>query len=325
MTQAKVAASVLLVGVVATGAAVFALQDERPSTAGPKNGGAQASTSQSENAAARLQSLARARLQAAERRLAAAQNDLSAGSTSIDRYALASRRLLDAQLDLAASKEERVLAHQAHLGRTREAERIESQARANGRGGEQDLAAAEENRLEAEYLLAREKAGADRSPRDRPPANLALDDDVQTLVIAKKLEQTIPIQFPDETPLEDALRYIQAATQEADGKAIPIYLDPDALMEAEKTPQSPIKLDLEGVPLKITLRLLLEQLGLVYEIKEGMMVITTPGFGNTIEKRVKKAQRGDLSLDEMQTLLEELKAIKEIEKLHPRNNAVGAS
>src|SRR4029077_9527700 len=47
------------------------------------------------------------------------------------------------------------------------------------------------------------------------------------------------------------------------------------LQEAEKTMQSPVTLDLEGVPLKNTLRLMLKQLGLTYTVKDGLMTITS--------------------------------------------------
>jgi hypothetical protein len=38
---------------------------------------------------------------------------------------------------------------------------------------------------------------------------------------------------------------------------------------------SPVTLDLEGVPLKTTLRLLLKQLGLTYTVKDGLLTITS--------------------------------------------------
>ncbi|MBV8234029.1 MAG: hypothetical protein JO329_28960, partial [Planctomycetaceae bacterium] len=56
---------------------------------------------------------------------------------------------------------------------------------------------------------------------------------------------------------------------------IPIYVDPVGLQEAEKTMTSPVTLDLEGVPLKTTLRLLLKQLGLTYTVKDGLLTITS--------------------------------------------------
>ena len=81
--------------------------------------------------------------------------------------------------------------------------------------------------------------------------------------------------FPNETPLEDVLKYIKSYTQGTNDSGIPIYVDPVGLQEAEKTITSPVQLDLEGVPLKTTLRLLLKQLGLTYTVKDGMLTITS--------------------------------------------------
>ena len=83
------------------------------------------------------------------------------------------------------------------------------------------------------------------------------------------------MSFPNETPLEDVLKYIKQATQDADDSGIPIYVDPLGMQEADKTLTSPVSIDLEGVPLKTTLRLLLKQLGLTYTVKDGFLMITS--------------------------------------------------
>jgi hypothetical protein len=82
------------------------------------------------------------------------------------------------------------------------------------------------------------------------------------------------MSFANDTPLEDVLKYIKSATQGPNDNGIPIYVDPVGLQEAEKTMTSPITLDLEGVPLKTTLRLLLKQIGMTYTVKDGMLTIT---------------------------------------------------
>src|SRR5215218_8713095 len=82
------------------------------------------------------------------------------------------------------------------------------------------------------------------------------------------------MSFANETPLEDVLKYIKSATTGANDNGIPIYVDPVGLQEAEKTMTSPVTLDLEGVPLKTTLRLMLKQLGLTYSVKDGLLTIT---------------------------------------------------
>ena len=102
-----------------------------------------------------------------------------------------------------------------------------------------------------------------------------LDRDVKTKSILAKLDEPISMSFANETPLEDVLKYIKSATQGPNDTGIPIYVDPVGLNEAEKTLTSPVTLDLEGVPLKTTLRLLLKQLGLTYTVKSGLLTITS--------------------------------------------------
>lgn len=93
------------------------------------------------------------------------------------------------------------------------------------------------------------------------------------------LDRPIPMHFPQETPLEDVVKYVSAAAGEPDGRDLPIYVDPVGLQEAEKTMQSPATMALEGVPLRTTLRLLLEQLGMTYGVKDGVVIITAMSTG----------------------------------------------
>ena len=101
------------------------------------------------------------------------------------------------------------------------------------------------------------------------------DRDPKTKQILEKLDQPVAMSFPNETPLEDVLKYVKQATQGANDSGIPIYVDPLGLQEADKTMTSPVSLDLEGVPLKTTLRLMLKQLGLTYTVKDGFLMITS--------------------------------------------------
>ena len=97
----------------------------------------------------------------------------------------------------------------------------------------------------------------------------------QTLQIQQKLNQPIQMPFENDTPLGDALEYIKTATADQDMvDGIPIYVDPIGLQEAEETLQSPITMNLSGVPLKSTLRLMLKQLDLTYTVKDGLVTIT---------------------------------------------------
>ncbi len=69
------------------------------------------------------------------------------------------------------------------------------------------------------------------------------------------------MSFGKETPLVDVLKYMKSATQGPNDTGIPIYVDPAGLDKAGKTMQSPVTLDLEGVPLQISLRLPSETAG----------------------------------------------------------------
>ncbi len=83
------------------------------------------------------------------------------------------------------------------------------------------------------------------------------------------------MSFANETPLEDVLKYIKQATTTPNYAGIPIYVDPLGLQEADKTMTSTVQLDLEGIPLRRTLQLMLQQIGLVYFVDDGLLVITS--------------------------------------------------
>ncbi len=85
----------------------------------------------------------------------------------------------------------------------------------------------------------------------------------------------IPMRFHIETPLDDVLKYIKQATTTPTYPGIPIYVDPIGLQEAERSLNSTVQIDLEGVPLEDTLRLCLKQLGLAYEVKDSRLRITS--------------------------------------------------
>jgi hypothetical protein len=138
--------------------------------------------------------------------------------------------------------------------------------------------------------LSTARPSLDAAPPALLPLEMALADhsnvievrDGRTRLIAAELEKPIDMPFPQETPLEDVIKYLRGATQSpAFPEGLPIYLDPAGLTEAEKTPASPVTINLRGVPLKQTLRLVLKQLGLRYIVKDGLMRITSEtGLGD---------------------------------------------
>jgi hypothetical protein len=93
--------------------------------------------------------------------------------------------------------------------------------------------------------------------------------------IREALGRPISMRFPNETALDDVLKYIKQATTTPDYPGIPIYVDPIGLQEAERSMNSTVQIDLEGVPLKETLRLCLKQLGLTYKVRDGHLRITS--------------------------------------------------
>jgi hypothetical protein len=126
----------------------------------------------------------------------------------------------------------------------------------------------------------------------------ACDASPASQALLARLEEPVRIPFPNETPLDDVLAYLKRATaQPPHDRAIKILVVPDGLKEVERSlnstiqvdfprPARPplpfrverslnstIQVDLEGVPLKTTLRLLLDQLGLGCVVKDGRLVI----------------------------------------------------
>ena len=150
--------------------------------------------------------------------------------------------------------------------------------------------------------------------------------DQKSRMILEKLEEPISMSFAEETPLEDLLKYIHQATTSRTYPGIPIYVDPIGLHEAEKTMTSTVRnMDLEGVPLRRTLQLMLKQLDLAYFVEDGVLCVTSlksmgrfdPAMheSSPITERVKKAQRGELSPTEMKDLVELLKSQAEARRL----------
>ena len=90
-----------------------------------------------------------------------------------------------------------------------------------------------------------------------------------------RLNDPIPLHFK-KTPLEDVLQYIKKSTQGPNDSGLRIYVDPVGLQEAEKTMSSPVSMDSkEKEPLRESLTRLLKPLGLAYNVKNGLLSITS--------------------------------------------------
>jgi RNA polymerase sigma factor (sigma-70 family) len=93
--------------------------------------------------------------------------------------------------------------------------------------------------------------------------------------ILKALDEPVSMNFASPTPFKDVLKYIQVATSGPKDAGLPIYVDPKALEDADVNDDSTIVMNLEGVPLKTTLRLLLKQLKLAYCVRDGVLIISS--------------------------------------------------
>jgi Domain of unknown function (DUF4139)/N-terminal domain of unknown function (DUF4140) len=134
--------------------------------------------------------------------------------------------------------------------------------------------------------LSTARPSLDAAPPELLPLKMAVAGVVDTSPIEGKddrsqrivaeLGKLINMSFANETPLEDVIKYVRASTKGPtfpDG--IPIYVDPIGLQEAEKSLTSTVTIDVAQVPLRTSLRLLLKQLGMTYEVQDGLLTITS--------------------------------------------------
>jgi serine/threonine protein kinase/formylglycine-generating enzyme required for sulfatase activity len=111
------------------------------------------------------------------------------------------------------------------------------------------------------------------APAEEPPASVATS--ANTKAVNDALEMLIPMKFPEDTPLEDILKYIKDRTKGSIKSGIPIYVDPIGLQEAVKSMTSTTRFNVENRALRVTLRLLLEGIDLAYTVKDGLLIISS--------------------------------------------------
>ncbi len=146
--------------------------------------------------------------------------------------------------------------------------------------------------------------------------------DAKTRAIFAKLDEAIAMNFPNDTPLEDVMKYIAQSTQDKDTglpQGIPIYVDPKGLQDVNATMASTVTINLNGVPLKDSLRLLLHQRNLGYRVADGLMVITDPRDvaepDTPTARMTEKALRGEFNKEELEALIDVIKLQKQLEAL----------
>jgi RNA polymerase sigma factor (sigma-70 family) len=342
----QIALACVVSGLFLTGAGVLARQsgaDSRPRAIEPPSESPEqvtkvaprsvAATSEMKKAAPRTtnaEELYRELIQAARHAYLRTEEELNKGRSPLERVYQASRLLMDSERAIAKAPAEQLRALQNHLDRMVKLARAQESA---GNPDDADGAEARAYLAEAELLLAQAKTPRP-APAPAPEAAYASKGqgpgkDVRSQAILAKLEQPIAMSFASETPLEDVLKYIKQATQGPNEAAIPIYVDPIGLQEAEKSMTSTVQLDLEGVPLRRTLQLALRQIDLIYYVDDGILVITSQESAeqsklppSTTEPspfmlKQEKAERGEMTLKEMKEFVEELKVRQEMtQSLH---------
>jgi hypothetical protein len=98
---------------------------------------------------------------------------------------------------------------------------------------------------------------------------------VSNEVIMRKLDEPIPIHFPEPTELGDVLTYIHKATREINLPGFPMYVDPAGLDNAKQSLQSTVRnLDFDAIPMRDALRLALKQLDLGFVVRNGFVYIS---------------------------------------------------
>ncbi|MHB1560171.1 MAG: RNA polymerase sigma factor [Isosphaeraceae bacterium] len=92
----------------------------------------------------------------------------------------------------------------------------------------------------------------------------------------KRLDELEGFSVPSPTTLKAILDQIRSSLKGSQGHIIvPVFVDPRGLEQARVTLDSPINLDVQGLPFKTALRLTLRQLGLAYCVRDGVLFISS--------------------------------------------------
>jgi RNA polymerase sigma factor (sigma-70 family) len=284
-------------------------------------------------------------LQAARIEWTTAYKDYLNNNAGLERAYQASKRLKAAEEENAApSTGDSSAPAQSHFDRIRDIARTQHH---NPSSTELQLAQVKSFESEAELWLAQarwkrapspaspaQESGqsasttqAEHRPEQGPAQREGRSPDPDSRRVLAKLDERISMQFTTETPLEDVLKYIKQATKSPEfHDGLPIYVDPIGLQVAEKSMSSTVRnMDLEGVPLRRTLQLLLKQIDLVYFVEDGILCITSDEeegkLGpvmrepSPLKEKIEKAERGELALQDMEDLVTVLKAREEVRRL----------
>jgi RNA polymerase sigma factor (sigma-70 family) len=238
----------------------------------------------------------------------------------------ASKKLMDAARTRGSKPPEEVALARAHFDRVRELARLRHPLDSAADAEPAQLKAyAAEAALGLALAQASDK-GKDSDVTKTKGVEHSPGHDTKSREIFDQLDKVVSMPFREETPLDDIIKYVRQATSVGSYPGIPIYVDPQGLEQASASLTSTIRnIELEGIPLRRTLQLILKQLDLAYFVEDGILCITSADregtFGpahagpNPIAERLEKAERGELTLAEMTELTDFLKMQAQVAKL----------
>jgi RNA polymerase sigma factor (sigma-70 family) len=281
---------------------------------------------------AKLEELSHTLVKAAKQEWEQATDELTRLNPGPERTYQASKRLMDAQLALRNTPENKVAQAQAHFERVREIARLQHSSlssRGNLAAREAETAQSTVYAAEASLWLAQAQAGKTEKHKEDGTGEGIKDGrsiDPKSQLVLEKLDQHISMPFADDTALEEVIKHIKQSTANGGYAGIPIYVDPLGLQEAEKSMTSTVRnMDLTGIPLRRTLQLILKQLDLIYFVEDGVLCITSGGSEgrfapaihepSPIKEQAEKAERGELTMKEMEEFVKFLKVRQEVRKL----------
>lgn len=196
----------------------------------------------------------------------------------------------DAELEQATerlSREIEILSLRLEMAKS-QLQMIQAQRRLRaigaGDGGEDRLSIEDVQRStipfpDTRFIDRPARRGPDREPpddlpevrRDEPRRPRPSDREAR-----RALDRKVVIPFPDPTSLEEVIKYLKRSTaDDALPNGIAIYIDPRGLHKAGQSMESKVTLKAEDVPLKDSLNKILSQIGLTFDVKDGVIAITS--------------------------------------------------
>ncbi len=100
------------------------------------------------------------------------------------------------------------------------------------------------------------------------------DDEPESQAIVAELNKALPMRFPDKITLEDAVERVEDLARAKTDTPMPIVFDPPDSQDVQKAKGTAVTMDLENVPLRTTLRLLLAQAGMEFSVRKCILIIT---------------------------------------------------